>query len=64
MIDRYKKLLLNAALAGLWVGLATFLETKEVSWSALLSAGAVGLRFAVGFVAIYVKKLPAIPVDQ
>lgn len=59
-----QKVLINACLAGLWVGLATYLESKEVGWSALLSAGAVGLRFAIGLVARSFKGLPTIPVDE
>jgi hypothetical protein len=59
-----KKLAINACLAGLWIGAATFLEGGEPSWSLLLGALGAGLRFAIGYGAKRVKQLPAIPVDE
>jgi hypothetical protein len=64
VIDKYKKLIINAVLAGFWVGAATLSSGKELSWAAALSAASVALRFAIGLVAKSVKALPAIPVDE
>lgn len=64
LLDKYGKVILNALLAGFWVALATFVQTEELSVSAVLAAGAVGIRFAVGIVMKSVNALPAIPVDE
>ena len=64
LLNRYGKLALNAALAGFWVALATFVQTEELSIAAVLAAGAAGLRFAVGLVMKSVNALPTIPVDE
>lgn len=57
----WKKLILNAALAAFWVGLATFQATGEFTKSAALAAGAAAVRAFVGYIADRVGK--TVPVD-
>lgn len=57
-----KKLVLNSLLAGLWVALALFVDTKSFTADAALAAFAVGLRAAIGLIAAGWGK--PVPVDQ
>lgn len=57
-----KKLVLNALLAGFWVALALFVDTKSFTADALLAAGATGLRYAVGLILAGFGK--PVPVDK
>ena len=57
-----KKLILNALLAGFWVALGSFTDAESFTVSALLAAGALGLRYAVGLVLAAWGK--PVPVDQ
>ena len=57
-----KKLVLNALLAGFWVALALFVDTKSFTADAVLAALAVGVRFAIGQIALAWGK--PVPVDQ
>lgn len=58
----YKKLILNAALAGLWAGIAAFSATQELSKTAFLAAGAVALRAAIGVISAHFGH--SVPVDK
>ena len=57
-----KKLIINAALAGLWAALATFTASQELSKAAAFAAGAVAIRAAVGYVANFLNH--PVPVDE
>lgn len=57
----WKKLIINAALAAFWVGLATFQATGEFTKSAALAAGAAAVRAFIGFILDAVNK--PVPVD-
>lgn len=58
----YKKLIINALLAGFWAGLAAFQATGELSKAALLSAGAVALRAVIGVLSAHFGH--SVPVDK
>lgn len=57
----YKKLVLNALLAGFWAGLAALQVSGELNEAALWAAGAAAVRTAVGYVADRLGK--TVPVD-
>lgn len=58
----YVKLVINAALAGFWAGLAAFLATEEFSKAAILAAGAIAVRAAVGYLSANFGA--TVPVDK
>jgi len=63
--EENRKLVINACLAGLYVGLTAFTASGGVfTWSALAGAAILGLRFAVGYIAKGNDSLPTIPVDE
>lgn len=47
----YVKLVINAALAGFWAGLAAFSATGELTKTALFAAGAIAIRAFIGAIA-------------
>lgn len=47
----WKKLIVNALLAGFWAGLATLEVSGELSKAALWAAGTIAVRTAIGYVA-------------
>ena len=57
----WKKLLINAALAGFWAGLATLQISGEITKAALFAAGAAAIRVFVGYLAD--KLNHTVPVD-
>lgn len=58
----WKKLVINAALAGFWAGVAALQVSGELSEAALWAAGTAALRAAIGYVA---DKLGyGVPVDK
>lgn len=58
----WKKLALNALLAGFWAGLAAWQASgSELTTAAVFAAGAVVIRVAVGYVAAALNK--PVPVD-
>lgn len=61
----HKELLINAALAGLYVGITTFAATKDAgAVAALIGAAAAAARFVIGYVAKHVSGVPTIVVDE
>jgi hypothetical protein len=60
-VAELKKLVINAALAGLWAGLAALQVSGELSKAAIFAAGAVALRAAIGYLADKVGH--TVPVD-
>jgi hypothetical protein len=60
-VAELKKLVINAALAGLWAGLAALQVSGELNKAAIFAAGAVALRAAIGFLADKVGH--TVPVD-
>lgn len=57
-----KKLVINAALAGFWAGIAALQVSGELSKAALSAAGAAAIRAAIGYVAD--RTGHAVTVDQ
>lgn len=57
-------MVINAALAGFWAGLAAFAATGELSKTALFAAVAVGARAAYAYVSAHVDAVPQLPVDK
>ena len=57
-----KKLFINAALAGLWAGLAAFSATQELTKTAVYAAVTIALRAAVGYVSAALNH--PVPVDE
>jgi hypothetical protein len=60
-VAELKKLVINAALAGLWAGLAALQVSGELNKAAIFAAGAVALRAAIGYLADKVGH--TVPVD-
>jgi hypothetical protein len=58
----WKKLLLNALLAGFWAGLAALQVGGELNEAALWAAGVAFARAAIGYIADQLGK--PVPVDQ
>lgn len=58
----WKKLVINALLAGFWAGIATLQVSGELSEAALWAAGVAAVRAIVGYVAD--KLGHAVPVDS
>ena len=51
LVEKYKALALNAALAGFWTGVAIiFASAQPLSKAAIFAAGAAAIRAAVGYV--------------
>jgi len=61
-MDTYRKLAMNAVLAGLWAGLAALAASGEFTTGAFWAAGVLAARIAIGFVAA--KLGVAVPVDK
>ena len=57
----WKKLIINALLAGFWAGLAALQISGEITKASLWAAGVIALRAIVGYVADRVGH--AVPVD-
>lgn len=57
----YKKLILNALLAGFWAGLTALQVSGELTKAALFAAGAAAIRAAVGYITDKLGR--TIPVD-
>lgn len=58
----WKKLVMNALLAGFWAGLASLQVSSELSKAAVWAAGAAALRASVGVIANAMGK--PVPVDE
>ena len=46
----WRKLIINAVLAGFWAGVATLAASGEVSKAGIYAAAAVAIRVAIGYV--------------
>jgi hypothetical protein len=58
----YGKLALNALLAGLWAGLATFATAQQLTKAAVFGAVTVAVRAAIGVITAAIG--PGVPVDR
>ena len=58
----WRKLIINAVLAGFWAGVATLAASGEVTKAGIYAAAAVAIRVAIGYVT---DRLGAtVPVDK